>query len=559
MAKKPGSKATSKKPKYDESPPRQSMLATEKVNLMLAVLIRNVTAFLAVHELLTPEKLQNKPLAVVWKIVRDFHSANNCLPLRKVLLAELHDTLKNHTGTLSDDELDEAEEFIEMAFKDALHCENLSTSETQAKLAIKSARRLLEDQLALKAQDAVHDGTTRPADLPAMLTAVSDEARMIACLDAPQAAVPFPTGWDKVEPVVLFPTGISVFDAFLGGGHRAGEVNLFFGPYASCKSIAAVMGVVEGARYAAAQTLEDDWNGRKQLSVLVSYETPPEELRARSLSYAATIPRSVIDKVFDGKNGGFEYLSTSENLRDYEKELFKAQIEAGEPVLGERERAEKAIKILNDHALFLDMTGTDPTRPGVGNGYVGEIARSLEQELRRRKDTDVLVVWVDYLGAMVRRHIEASDRDYSDMRHLLCGGVLQLGNQVAKRFKCPVWVNHQLSGQANSRAPAAMIDHTDAAEAKNVAENADFAIVTGKPTSEQLCVFRCTKHRRQPPKPSAIVRIDGGYNRVIDVSSEYALVPGAGIMAKEDLVSVAPEVGVPKKKKSTPSFTDASV
>jgi len=460
---------------------------------------------------------------------------------------------------LSDDELDEAEEFIEMAFKDALHGEDLSTSATQGKLAIQSARRFLEDELSLKAQEAVHDGKTRPADLPAMLTAVSDEARMIACLDAPQAAVPFPTDWDKVAPVVLFPTGISVFDSFMGGGHRAGEVNLFFGPYASCKTIAAVMGLVEGARYAAAQTHEDDWDGRKQLSVLISYETPPDELRARSLSFAANIPRSIIEKVFDGKNGGFEYLSTSGNLRDYEKELFKAQIQAGEPVLGERERAEKAIKILNDHALFLDMTGTDPNRPGAGNGYVGEIARSLEQELRRRKKTDVLVVWIDYLGAMVRRHIEASDRDYGDMRHLLCGGVLQLGNQVAKRFKCPVWVNHQLSGQANSRAPTAMLDHTDAAEAKNVAENADFAIVTGKPTAEQLCVFRCTKHRRQPPKPSAIVRIDGGYNRVVDVSSEYTLAPGAGIMPKEDLVGLSPIFKFPKQGKPTPSFTDANV
>ncbi len=351
--------------------------------------------------------------------------------------------------------------------------------------------------------------------------------------------MPFPAGWDKAPSLKVFSTGISVFDRFLGGGHKGGETCLFMGPYGSCKTTVAVMGLVEGARQAAALTAEPDWDGREALSVIISYETPVEELRERCLSYAALIPRHRAERVISGGEG-LDFLSTSDHLLAYEKRLFKAKLQAGEPVRGERERAEEAVELLNRHAAFLDMSGADPQQRGAGNGYVPEVVRALENELRRRKNACLRVVWVDYLGAMAKRHIEASERDYSDLRHLVSGGVLHLNAQVAMPFRCPVWVTHQLSGAVNARGPTAKMHHTDAAEAKNVAENASFAIVTGNVNDSQLCVFDCTKHRRQPPRSQAVVRVDGRFNRVMDVSGKYVVDRSLrAILTKEEAESPA--------------------
>jgi hypothetical protein len=182
------------------------------------------------------------------------------------------------------------------------------------------------------------------------------------------------------------------------------------------------------------------------------------------------------------------------------------------------------MELLNRHAAFLDLSGADPERPGAGSGYVPEVARLLDQELRRRPHSYLLAAWVDYLGALARRHIAASAHDYSDLRHLVAEGVLLLGSDVARRFGCPLWLTHQLSGTANARGPAARMHHTDAAEAKNAAENADFAFVAGTPTEErQLCVLACTKHRRRPPRRPAVVRIDGPLSRIVDVSGKYVV------------------------------------
>src|SRR5206468_1502057 len=153
------------------------------------------------------------------------------------------------------------------------------------------------------------------------LQTLAGQAEALASLGARPAAVPFPDGWDHAAPLKLSPTGIPVLDHFLGDGHRPGEVNLFMGPYGSCKTLIAVMGLVEGARHAAALAADPDGDGRTPLSVLVSYETPLAELRERCLSYAAGIPRRPLADALNG-GGGLGALSTAADLRDYERARF---------------------------------------------------------------------------------------------------------------------------------------------------------------------------------------------------------------------------------------------
>lgn len=511
-----------KRPKQAKKPPQPThrpIVGFEKRSRLLAILIRSKDALLAVHEQLLPEHFDDTEMscALVWHAARKLFAAHGELPKKKILLAEINDIAQSCPEQFPTEEILSAEELVEDAFADK------APAEAEVQWAVATAKNLLEDLLSAKVRATVHTSKAVPIDLPGMLSALNQQANTISGLQTRPSPIPFPKGWDTAEAPKLRPTGISTFDVFLGGGHRDGEVYLFMGPYGSCKTTVAVQAQVEGAKAAAAMTSQSDWDGRIPLSVLNSYEMTKDEWQVRALSCAASIPRNIVEEM--AAKGGLNYLSTADSLRDYERILFKRQLDLGEPVLGERERAEKAIKLLNQYALFIDMTGSDPSRRGAGNGYVPEIARVLDSELRSRKNAYAIVVWVDYLGAMSKRHLEVSEYTLNDLRHMLSGGVLQLSTLVAKPFKCPVWANHQLSGQANSRMPAARMHHTDAAEAKNVAENADFAIVAGNLNEKQLCVVACTKHRRQPPRESAIIQVQGEFSRIADVSREYAVEP----------------------------------
>jgi hypothetical protein len=47
--------------------------------------------------------------------------------------------------------------------------------------------------------------------------------------------------------------------------------------------------------------------------------------------------------------------------------------------------------------------------------------------------------------------------------------------------------------------------------------------VQGRVTDDerQLCKWRCTKHRREPPRQHAVVHLDGDMARVVDVTEQY--------------------------------------
>ncbi len=178
--------------------------------------------------------------------------------------------------------------------------------------------------------------------------------------------------------------------------------------------------------------------------------------------------------------------------------------------------------MLNDHAIFIDLTGFDKNLRGAGSGGVEEIARIIGKELRRRKGKAVCIV-VDYVGAMAKRVLAATNKDESAIRHIVSGAPLKMKNLLAEQFRCPVWALHQLNGEANAKIPGARIHHTDAAEARSYAENLDFAFVIGTPTLDGLCQLACTKHRRTAGMEPVIVRIVGTMNRVDATGKQYTI------------------------------------
>jgi hypothetical protein len=127
--------------------------------------------------------------------------------------------------------------------------------------------------------------------------------------------------------------------------------------------------------------------------------------------------------------------------------------------------------------------------------HIGELAR----------DVDIAGVVIDYVGIAVKEYV-------GHARHRLSSEISQFihecRRQIADRWNCPVWLIHQLSGEANLRRPGAVQHHRDAADCKTFGDSLDACFVLGQRdhTSGEF-LLQCTKSSIQPPEP-AILRFD---------------------------------------------------
>jgi RecA/RadA recombinase len=397
----------------------------------------------------------------------------------------------------------------------------------------KALRRFLEERLARRIASTVVRDDRVVLDLPGMVDVFQDEADKIAQIGAGTAGATFTEGWDKQGGIKMRPTSVSFLDDFLGGGHAPGECYGLLGPFGSCKTTTGLMLAVNACEAAAEEEADQDWDGKRSLAFFVSYEARLDnEIRLRTLSYAAEIRRNSLETM---GSDGLAGLSDADNLKKYEQKKYKTDILDGEYVKGEQERAASAIERLNRHLRVLDMTGYDENARGAGGGYIKEIARRISAELRKEKNAKVAIVVVDYVGAMVKRHLAAAEKDDNALRHLITGAGLSARNLLADQFNCPVWLLHQLSGQANEKSPGAKLDHTNSAESKSFAENLDFAFVVGKLTDDNLCQIVCSKHRRTGGHDAKVLKVVGEFNVVEDRSTEFFVNHTAGQIQSKDI------------------------
>jgi hypothetical protein len=206
----------------------------------------------------------------------------------------------------------------------------------------------------------------------------------------------------------------------------------------------------------------------------------------------------------------------------------------------ERERALELQDVMNRHSLCIDLSGKIDHTPGIGCGYVEEIARRIANEVRASGNVLYpLLVVIDYAGIMATRYMTANSAQMSELRHTLADIPRRVVQRIAGPYRCPVWILHQFSGASNTKR-AHYRDHTDAAECKSLAENVDFAFDVGKPDPEEnLTTIKCTKHRRMPALPERVIRVNGRFHRVEDVSHDYTRENGV-IMSRALLGLEAP-------------------
>ena len=93
------------------------------------------------------------------------------------------------------------------------------------------------------------------------------------------------------------------------------------------------------------------------------------------------------------------------------------------------------------------------------------------------------------------------------LRHLVKNAPLLVKNEIATRFSCPMWLLHQLSGEANAGGLTARRDHTDAAESEEFRGEPRLRIRDRPAGQHGLCVLRCTRHRRTGHQKEQIIQI----------------------------------------------------
>jgi hypothetical protein len=363
-------------------------------------------------------------------------------------------------------------------------------------------------------------GDDTPIDLPRMLRRIEKQELEIATVSANPVSSALPEDW-KPKMVALTPVNVSFLDDFMGG-QAGGEVYGMLGPTGVGKTTLGCMIAVEGAFYqqsvASVESEAGHW-------YYVTYEAPVDpDIRFQIMSYAAVIERTTLFK-------GLE-LSTSDNLKDYEKIRWKAALEAGLKVEGEKERLARVAPKLRKNLWTVDMSGSLEENPTIGSGGVDEIVDFLNAEKEQGKK--IAGVVIDYVLIAVKRQMDREGISYDQLRHFVGGYGDKARMKLARHFNCPVWLLHQLTGEANMRAPTAKQHHAMAAEAKNFADNLWYCFnLSTKHLEYNTCLISCSKARRSSTGGlTPIVFIDGAVCAMKSADDMYT-VQGNQIIPKE--------------------------
>jgi RecA/RadA recombinase len=394
--------------------------------------------------------------------------------------------------------------------------------------------RVVSDKLRRLLIDAGDDVIT---NIMPMFADLKNEAIQVSEINDSPVESGAPEGWVPT-PLGKYPTGVTFIDTLLNGGHAAGETYGILGAFGSGKTTLALQLLAESAKYQQGQR-DSDKDGLEIAGdcYYFHYECTSDEIRPRLWSYVGEIDRDKIEE-FDvsklTRRGG--------QMEPYEIERFKqtSSLVGLETMDGEFERLERALRHIRQNMWLIDMSG-NPKSPKRGTGYVAEIADIIEEHQRKLTIKDgwkhkVSIIVIDYAGLCSKRYMKAMNYNESRLRHLVGDFGDECHGKLAVPFHTPVWIMHQLSGQANKRTFHTKQTHGDAAESASFAENLWFCFSLGtKDDVTGVVRFNVSKARRTKLGEPPILRINGPLSALV-VAHGY-VVDGTGKVVSEDVAS----------------------
>lgn len=289
-------------------------------------------------------------------------------------------------------------------------------------------------------------------------------------------------------------SGVDFIDRRLGPVRPGGQLYGLLGPIGVGKSTLGAMIAVEGAKRALTRHTKGEKPGAW---IYINLDGSKADVEKLLLSHGAKISRNELDRDRDGL---LTNLSTNENYHVYETDR-RAELPHKEDVLlGEAERlVDFSSRLQARHLRLVDLDSVEwgqATRPSQC------IAEGLEYMTLVVRIAGVVI---DYVGVAVKEYI---GREYQGLSGEISQFIYECRRQIADRWNCPVWLIHQLNGEANQKKPGAMQHHRNAADCDSFGENLDACFVLGqRDRVSGAFLLQCTKSSIQPPEP-AILRFD---------------------------------------------------
>lgn len=407
---------------------------------------------------------------------------------------------------------DEASGFIDAAFDPPARPLTSEEQRAERRYLESILKRFLNARMVkqeLQRLVSYSDENTSPREFSALLQQFNTRAQAVRHLgnEAVNAALMPDHGDDILLPPSPVPTGIAWIDNYIGG-FRPGDLIGVLGPYSGGKTtMLSVIAVRMAQQYAI--------HAPDSLAVYISYEDGALKVNYSLYSAAAHIERDAfINKT---KEQFWEQLSTSDNLKPYEREL--AINANAEVMLGERERWAAVQAWYNNNFAFLDFSA-NPETGGRGNGGVDEIAMTLTN-LSEQTGKKISLVCIDYANPLVNREMaqNAAAKYQEQIWRQLQNLPDDLKTKVAIPLGCTIVLAHQLAqGDVKNIPPYRHVSHADAQGSKAFAENLHACLCLNKADPECFVstIYWSKIRFGRPASPFGLVQIN---NHVVDVQS----------------------------------------
>jgi hypothetical protein len=503
----------------------QALLEDRQKLTMIATLIRNVSAFSTVRHRLQVRHFDNmgKMFGVLWEVMENFYELHRTLPTRGLIRDHIMQLLADMPQGIGDDEIAEMDKFLDWAFDDKEHDCDLSRSRVHRVNAIEICRRFIAEHVVLDVQRTICKGDSIDPEARAHLEAAHTEITLAHGIGTQSERAVFTGSWDS-ERTPLVPTGIKIIDDLIGGGHSGDESYLFMAPYGTCKTVVAIQLAALAAKAAEAEFVAGKTNGRLPQAYFVTTEIVVGQFRDRILAFMAQIPITKLRRRTSVKELDSSLRPAATEATAYEKRIY-SKWKPGDAFDNEQQRVAAAVDRCNHYLRFVNLTGDNKENTKAGANGILDVVSAIQLDMDEDKRIYPSVVVLDHAMALVHRQIALSTSLYNDDIRVELEKLPMLAkDHIVSRFKCPLWVFHQLSGEHNAKSgPLAEVNHGHAAGCRSIGQYFDFALEIGGLNIDQVGLLRCTKHRREPPRPYQLVRVDGDFARIVDASGTHML------------------------------------
>jgi len=465
---------------------------------------------------------------IIWSAILDHYDKHQELPNYNVLSMRVLTAVTNSPlvlPALRDEAAATADAILRYMY--TVDPEN----ELEPNSALETLREILIDRETGDAIRAavLNAGGKHIHDLPKLLAVQQQKIETITAIGREaEDDTTMPANWDEVARP-RWPTGVTFVDRIMEGGSEACDCNVVLGPSGGGKT---TLQMQLACSIAELQSLYEQPDSviAPGLAVFIGYEDNKRMQQIRAGSCAAKVLKDRLkNRIMAGGK-----LSTEGNLQQYEQ-LMYAGLKSGMPRPGESERLEMARPWMNKYLVLVDHN--DPKSGG--RGGIGEIRQKLTA-IQQKRGLPIKAVFIDWAGELVDNWLLATNAkgvEGSQRALELAGLIRRCKSELAIPFQTTVWVSHQMAGRFTSAPPARRPHHNEAEWCTSFANNAWYAFCLGtKDEEHSVCQFVATKTRHGEAGPPTILRVNGAFCRLDDVSDKFK--PdhaGMRLLPKEDV------------------------